>query len=36
MTFKRLFNNLYVTVSEVEINIIVVLFHMKQSDGIAS
>jgi len=36
MAFKGIFNNLYVTFSEGEINIIIVLFHMKQSDGIAS
>ena len=36
MAFERIFNNLYVTFSEGEINIVVVLFHRKQSDGLAS
>jgi len=36
MAFERIFNNLYVTFSEGEVNIIIALFHMKQSDGIAS
>lgn len=36
MAFEWVFNNLYGTFSEGEVNIIIAVFHMKQSGDITS